>query len=158
MTFLSDLHALRSNQVFTMRSSRLNLARFLILLVLASNLQAALAFLLDPGTYAPAFELTGVPGQAAVRGIAVLFLMWNIPYLLAAWHPLKNLLSLKEAALMQTTGLLGETAILLTLPAAHPLLRNSIQRFIAFDAAGLLLLLAALCLMTSAHHSQPSSS
>lgn len=79
---------------------RLWLTRLLIISVIVWNLQAALAFLLAPAIYAPTFELSGVPGQAAVRGIAVLFFMWNVPYLLAAWHPRRNLLSLKEAMLM----------------------------------------------------------
>ena len=126
---------------------RLWLARLLIALVIAWNLQAALAFLLAPQAYAPSFELGGAPGAAAVRGIAVLFVMWNIPYLLAAWQPVRHLLSLKEAALMQVAGVLGETGILLSIEANHPILRASIQRFIAFDAAGLVLLLIALWLV-----------
>jgi hypothetical protein len=72
--------------------------------------------------------------------------MWNVPYLLAAWHPLHHLLSLKEATGMQAIGVLGETFILFTITTAHPTLRASIQRFISFDAAGLLLLLVALWL------------
>jgi hypothetical protein len=122
-------------------------ARLLIATVLAWNVQAALALLLAPALYAASFELSGVPGQAAVRGIAVLFVMWNIPYLLAAWQPGRHLLSLKEAVLMQAAGLLGETGILLSLEAGHPLLSAAILRFIAFDAAGLVLLLVALWLV-----------
>jgi len=128
-------------------STRLWLARSLILLVLAWNLQAALAFLLSPDSFAPGFELGGVPGQAAVRGIAVLFGMWNVPYLFAAWHPRRHNLSLKEALLMQFTGLLGETFILLSIDSSHAILRASIQRFITFDATGLLLLLLAFWLV-----------
>lgn len=128
-------------------SRRLWLARLLIATVTLWNLQAALAFLLAPQVYAPSFELDGVPGAAAVRGIAVLFAMWNIPYLLAAWQPRRHLLSLKEAVLMQTAGLLGETGILLSTGADHPVLRTAIQRFISFDAGGLLLLVLALWLV-----------
>jgi len=126
--------------------ARLWLARLLIITVIAWNLQAALAFLLAPASFAPAFELAGLPGQAAVQGIALLFIMWNVPYLVAAWHPRKHLLSLKEALAMQLIGLLGESALLLSLALSHPALRLSIQRFIAFDAAGLLLLLIAFWL------------
>ena len=116
---------------------RLWLARLLIVAVIAWNLQAAFIFLANPDAYAPAFELSGIPGAAAVRGIAVLFVMWNVPYLVACWQPRRYRLSLWEALVMQALGVLGETFILLSLPAGHTLLADSILRFIAFDAAGL---------------------
>ena len=125
---------------------RLWLARLLIAAVIAWNLQAAFIFLANPDAYAPAFELSGIPGAAAVRGIAVLFVMWNVPYLVACWQPRRYRLSLWEALVMQALGVLGETFILLSLPAGHTLLADSILRFIAFDAAGLPALGAALLL------------
>ncbi len=118
--------------------------RLLILPVTAWNLQAALAFTLQPESFAPGFMLSGVPGAAAVRGVGILFLMWNIPYLAALWHPQKNLLALKLAAAMQAVGLLGELYLLSTLTAEYATLAASIIRFVAFDGIGLLLLLAAL--------------
>ena len=126
---------------------RIWLARLLIALVMAWNLQAAFVFLTWPGAFAPGFELSGLPGEAAMRGIAVLFVMWNVPYVLAAWHPVRQLTSLKEAAVMQLIGLLGESAIFLSLPPVHTTLQGSILRFIAFDGSGLLALLAALWLV-----------
>ena len=125
---------------------RLWLARLLIVAVIAWNLQAAFIFLANPDAYAPAFELSGIPGAAAVRGIAVLFVMWNVPYLVACWQPRRYRRSLWEALVMQALGVLGETFILLSLPAGHTLLADSILRFIAFDAAGLPALGAALLL------------
>jgi hypothetical protein len=125
---------------------RLWSARILIGLVIAWNLQAALVFLLSPGVFAPGFELSGPPGEAAIRGIAILFIMWNVPYLVAAWHPRKHLLSLKEALVMQFIGLLGETVIFLNLPPAHNLLQSSILRFIIFDASGLAALVVSFWL------------
>jgi len=125
---------------------RLWLARLLIAAVIAWNLQAAFIFLANPDAYAPAFELNGIPGAAAVRGIAVLFVMWNVPYLVACWQPRRYRLSLWEALVMQALGVLGETFILLGLPTGHTLLADSILRFIAFDAAGLPALGAALLL------------
>ena len=122
---------------------RLWFSRFLIILVTAWNLQAALAFFIWPQAYAPSFELGGAPGFAAVRGIAVLFVMWNVPYVLAAWHPTKHLASLKEAIAMQTIGVAGETAIFLSLYTQHATLQHSILRFIWFDAAGLVALCTA---------------
>jgi hypothetical protein len=125
---------------------RLWLARLMIVAVIAWNLQAAFIFLANPDAYAPAFELSGIPGAAAVRGIAVLFVMWNVPYLVACWQPHRYRLSLWEALVMQALGVLGETFILLSLPAGHTLLADSILRFIAFDAVGLPALGAALLL------------
>lgn len=125
---------------------RIWLARLLIAVVLVWNLQAAVIFFLAPGRFAPAFELSGAPGETAVRGMAVLFVMWNVPYLVALWQPLRHRLSLWEALAMQSIGVLGESYIYATLPAAYPDLQASILRFVAFDAAGVILLAAALAL------------
>lgn len=126
---------------------RLWLARILIGLVIAWNVQAALIFLISPGAFASGFELNGIPGAAAVRGIAVLFLMWNVPYIVACWHPRRHILSLMEALAMQSLGLIGETCILLTLSQEQTILQTSILRFIAFDAAGLIALIMAFWLV-----------
>jgi hypothetical protein len=128
---------------------RLWLTRLLIAVVIAWNLQAAFIFLKNPDAYAPAFELSGVSGAAAVRGMGVLFVMWNVPYLVAGWQPRKHRLSLWEALAMQAVGVLGETFILLGLHPGHTLLVDSLRQFIAFDAAGLPALGAALLLTRS---------
>lgn len=119
---------------------RLWAARLLIAVVVVWNLQCALVFLLTPGVFAPGFELTGVPGEAALRGIAVLFVMWNIPYLLALWHPHRHRISLWEALAMQAVGVIGESVILFTLPAGYATLQSSLLRFIIFDFSGLVAL------------------
>ena len=123
---------------------RLNLSRGLIGLVILWNLQAGLVFLLWPERYTAAFELQGDAGAAALRGIGVLFLMWNVPYLVALWHPVRHRISLYEALAMQTIGQLGESVMYLTLPAIQIVLRVALLRFIAFDALGLALLLIAV--------------
>jgi hypothetical protein len=118
-------------------------ARFLIAVVVAWNLECALVFWLNPGVFAPGFELAGFPGAAAVRGFAVLFVMWNIPYLMALWNPSRHRLSLLEALAMQTVGVIGESFILFSLPSGHALLHASLLRFITFDAAGVVFLIWA---------------
>ena len=123
--------------------SRLWLARLLIGIVFLWNVQCALAFLIAPATFAPGFELSGAAGAAAVRGMGVLFLMWNVPYAVALWHPVRHRVSLYEAVAMQTIGLIGESLILLSLGGAHPVAAGSVTRFIAFDGAGVLLLALA---------------
>ena len=122
---------------------RLWVARLLIAGVVAWNLECALVFWLNPGVFAPGFELAGVPGAAAVQGFAVLFVMWNIPYLVAFWHPIRHRHSVWEALVMQTVGVIGESLILFSLPAGHAILHASLLRFIIFDAVGVLLLIGA---------------
>jgi hypothetical protein len=126
-------------------------ARLLIAVVVAWNLQCALVFLFNPGLYAPGFELDGIPGQAAIRGFAVLFVMWNIPYLLALWQPQRNRVSLWEALAMQVVGLIGESLILCSIPVGHPILHTSVMRFIVFDAAGVVCLIGAILLSKMKH-------
>jgi hypothetical protein len=130
--------------------TRLTFARLLTGLVLLWNVQCALSFLLWPERYAPGFELSGAPGAAAVRGMGVLFIMWNVPYALATWHPLRYRVSLYEALAMQSIGFAGETLIYLNLPAVHALARSSIGRFMFFDGAGVILLLLAAIILRPA--------
>jgi hypothetical protein len=125
------------------RPSRLLLSRFLIGAVLFVNIQAAIAFLINPDVYAPWYELSGSVGKATVKGFGVLFLMWNVPYLIAFIHPRKHRMSLYEALAMQCIGLLGELFIWFDLPLTNLLLRRSIMRFVLFDGVGLIILILA---------------
>ena len=122
---------------------RLWLGRLLIGMVMLWNVQCAVAFLVAPGIYASGFELSGPAGEAMVRGMGVLFLMWNVPYAVALWHPVRQRTSLYEAVAMQTIGLIGESLILVSLRGGHPVAAGSVTRFIAFDGAGVLLLALA---------------
>ena len=121
--------------------------RFLIGAVTIWNLQAAIVFLFSPQSFVHAYELSGEVGEAAVRGVGVLFLMWNIPYVFATYDPVRYRLALIFALLMQFTGLIGESYILSTLSAEHVILRMSILRFIVFDGVGLMLLFLAWLLI-----------
>jgi hypothetical protein len=119
------------------------LARTAIGVVLFFNLECAMAFLWAPQDFTPGFELQGAAGSAAMRGMGILFLMWNVPYLFAAWQPNRHRLSLYEALIMQTIGVIGESLLLWSLNGGHLALTLSMTRFIAFDAGGLLLLCLA---------------
>ncbi len=137
--------------MFVMRV-RKGIARFFIAVVVFFNLQAAVAFLAYPGRYAPGFELNGVAGEALVRGMGILFLMWNVPYLVALVDPLRYRVSLYEAVAMQAIGVIGESILLASLVGEHPALTATANRFIAFDGAGLgLLVLAAILTMRKYH-------
>ena len=90
---------------------RIWLTRLLVGAVLAMNVHSAIYFFTNPALAAPAYQLTGIPGEAAIRGFAILFLMWNVPYALATWHPFRFRISLYEAVAMQAIGLVGESLI-----------------------------------------------
>jgi hypothetical protein len=126
---------------------RIWIARLFIGIVTAWNLQAAFIFIFSPGGFVRSYELSGVAGEAAVRGVGVLFLMWNVPYLFALQNPVRYKLALYFALFMQFVGLIGESYILSTLSMEHLILRNSILRFITFDGAGLLFLVLAYLLI-----------
>ncbi len=118
-------------------------SRLLIAIVLFWNLQAAFYFMLSPQNYVASFQLEGVPGKAAIMGIGILFLMWQVPYILALLHPVRFRVSLLEAVIMQSIGFVAETGLLFSIPMEYQQLRSSILRFIIFDGAGLLLLIGA---------------
>lgn len=123
--------------------SRQWFARILIGLVILSNLECAILFIVHPEKSAPGYELSGVTGNFAIQGMGILFLMWSVPYIFALIHPLKYRVSLIQAGIMQTIGLAGESLLLAALPAGHPVLFSSIVRFILFDAGGWILLILA---------------
>ncbi len=127
---------------------KLWLSRILIFIVFFFNVQCAVVFLLDAAAYAPSFELSGAAGEGMVRGLGLLFLMWNVPYAVALWHPLRHKLSLLEAVVMQAIGFFGETTLQLTYSAGHPVLSASIERFMIFDGLGLVCLLLAAWLVS----------
>ena len=122
---------------------RVWLSRLLIGIVLFFNVECALMFIIKPEAFTWGFELNGETGEAMIRGLGVLFLMWNVPYVFAVWNPIKFRISLYEAILMQTIGVIGESLIFITLPGNHPTIHNTILRFVLFDTFGILALIAA---------------
>ncbi len=129
------------------------LGRVLIGIVLFFNVQCALAFLVAPESFAPGFELSGAVGAGMVRGMGILFLMWNVPYALAFIHPRRWRVSLYEALAMQAIGFLSETLLLLTFPPGHSLIQTTVGRFIAFDGSGLVFLALAAWLVRTTNSS-----
>jgi hypothetical protein len=137
--------------------SQIWLAKILIGLVMLINLQCALAFFFYPNRYAPFYELSGLPGETAIRGFGILFMMWNVPYAVALYNPTKNRLSLYEAFVMQIIGVVGETIIYTGIPDNHASLRNAVLRFIIFDGSGVLTLLLAVILVKKSDHNNMAS-
>jgi hypothetical protein len=124
--------------------SRVWAARILIGLVFLFNIQCAVVFLVWPENFVPGFQLSGVAGTGVIRGFGLLFLMWNVPYFFACYHPTRNRVSLIEAVVMQSIGLAGEILILATFPKGYEILAGTISRFIWFDSFGLFALCLAL--------------
>ncbi len=118
-------------------------ARAAVLAVFCLNVQCALQFVLWPGRFAGAYELSGAAGEAAVRGLGVAFLMWNATYPPVIAAPSRHRALYLVVLAQQAIGLLGETGILLSLPEGHGTLAASLLRFIAFDGGGLVLMAGA---------------
>jgi len=137
------------NALFTRKNNTKSIwaARLLIAIVLFLNLQASFLFMLTPDAFVPAFQLEGVPGRTAIIGYGILFLMWQVPYVFALQHPVRFRVSLWQALIMQVIGTVGESILLTTIPGEYELLRGSIQRFILFDSAGVLILVGAILLI-----------
>jgi hypothetical protein len=127
----------------TRQELRDRIGQILIGLVFLFNVQCAIAFIFTPDTYSPGFEVSGVMGAGIVRGMGLLFLMWNVPYLVALINPVKYRISLYEAVAMQAIGFAGESLLLATFPPGHALIRATLWRFILFDGCGLLALILA---------------
>lgn len=118
--------------------------RIAFAVVFIVNMQCALVFIFDSATYAPAYQLSGPEGNAAVAGIGVAFLMWNCTYPLFIWQPGRFRVLGWVIVVQQVIGLIGESVIYANLPAAgYELLQAGIMGFIAFDGFGLALMAAS---------------
>jgi hypothetical protein len=92
------------------RSLFLWIARLIVGVVFFFNVTCALEFIARPGDYAPGFELSGLPGEAMVRGIGILFLMWNATYPPVLVRPDRERTLFAVVLAQQAIGVLGETA------------------------------------------------
>lgn len=127
------------------------IARGLIGIVLGMNLACAIDFIARPNLYLRAYELSGEVGRVVIIGFGILFLMWQVPYFFAIFHPHRNRVALIQAILMQAIGFIGESLLLRTIPTQHAVLRVSILRFVYFDGGGLLLLILAFLIGSRTH-------
>jgi hypothetical protein len=119
------------------------IARLLIGLVLLFNITCAFQFLISPQLYSSSFGFLKESGTGVIRGYGILFLMWNIPYLFAFANPIRFQVSLVEAIIMQSIGILGEGWIRTSLPQTAEQTTNMITRFLFFDVFGLIALMSA---------------
>jgi hypothetical protein len=130
-------------------------ARLALSVVFFFNTTCAVAFIRRPEAYAPSFEVSGTAGAALVRGMGLLFLMWNVTYPLAIWNPQGHRWLFAIILLQQAIGVIGETWMVLTLPPGHETLAASGLRFIAFDAGGLIAMGVAFALLQISRSDSP---
>ena len=123
------------------------ITRIAFTLVFLLNVQCALQFIFTPEGFAPSYELSGVPGIIATQGMGITFLMWNVTYPAFIVAPKRFKVLGYVILAQQAVGLVGESCLLLGLPAGHALLSASILRFIIFDGIGLVIMAVAFILL-----------
>ena len=119
---------------------RLWVARVLVAAVFFINVMCAVQFVVVPADFAPAYQLEGAIAEPIVRSIGICFLMWNATYPPIIVHPERYRVLFGVVIAQQVIGLIGESLLLFSLGPGLEQLAASIIRFIAFDAAGLVLL------------------
>lgn len=127
-------------------NTRIWIARVLVALVFAINVQCALQFILWPGAYTGAYQVEGASAEVMVRTVGICFLMWNATYPPIIARPDRYRVLFGVVIAQQTIGLVGESLLLATLQPGLEILASSIMRFVIFDAAGLVLLAIAFAL------------
>lgn len=127
-------------------NTRIWVARVLVALVFAINVQCALQFILWPGAYTGAYQVEGASAEVMVRTVGICFLMWNATYPPIIARPDRYRVLFGVVIAQQTIGLVGESLLLATLQPGLEILASSIMRFVIFDAAGLVLLAIAFAL------------
>ena len=125
---------------------RIWVARVLVALVFAINVQCALQFILWPGAYTGAYQVEGASAEVMVRTVGICFLMWNATYPPIIARPDRYRVLFGVVIAQQAIGLVGESLLLATLQPGLEILASSIMRFVIFDAAGLVLLAIAFAL------------
>ena len=125
---------------------RIWIARVLVVLVFAIDVQCAVQFILWPDAYTAAYQVEGASAEAMVRTVGICFLMWNATYPPVFVHPDRYRVLFGVVIAQQLIGLVGEALLLTSLQPGLEVLASSIVRFIVFDAAGLVLLASAFLL------------
>lgn len=123
------------------------ICRICFAFVFIVNVQCALHYVISPADYVGGFQLSGVEGEAAVRGLGIAFLMWNTTYPAFIANPERFKVLGWVILVQQLIGLVGESILFATLPAGYSSLAGSIQSFITFDATGFFLMLVSFFLL-----------
>lgn len=127
---------------FKKTGAGLIVAKTLYLIVFISNMICIIAFLTDPEGYIYSYQVKGSLGAiAAIQGFGVAFAMWNVTYPFYIFSRKNNKTLGLVIIVQQVVGLIGELYIQSGLSSECEILYDSIERFVFFDAGGLVLLL-----------------
>jgi len=116
------------------------IAQFIVGVVFIINITCAMAFICQPDKYVGGFEVGGIQGRLVVQAMGILFLMWNATYPPVIMNPIKQKTLFGVILAQQAIGVIGESWLMITIPAGHPVLQATVMRFIYFDGAGLILM------------------
>ncbi len=122
------------------------ISRALVAAVFIVNVQCAFQFIIWPDAYTAAYQVEGPSAETMVQTVGICFLMWNATYPPVIARPTRYRTLFCVVIAQQLIGLVGESALLASLPSGLEVLAASIARFVAFDAAGLVLLCIAFAL------------
>ncbi len=133
--------------------------RICFCVVFLLNIQCALSFIFVPGNYVASYQLEGSAGMAAIQGIGVAFLMWNVTYPAFIVAPRKFKVLGWVVIVQQLVGLVGESFILVSIASMSgmELLGSSILRFIIFDGAGLVIMVISFIVLLKSRLPKPVS-
>lgn len=144
-----------SEQISRQRRAAPWVARALVAVVFAVNVQCALQFVTAPAAYAPAYQVEGPGALAFVQTVGILFLMWNVAYLPVIANPARHRACFGVILAQQVVGLAGEAALRAGMGSDLAVLSASVARFVAFDAAGLALLAVAFAITRTPKKDRP---
>ena len=130
------------------------LARIAVFAVFFLNVMCAVQFIAEPVRYAAAYGLPATEEAGAmVAGLGVAFLMWNATYPAVICSPRRFRALFVVVLVQQAIGLIGESCIyahLIGEGLGTGLMAGGILRFIFFDGAGLVIMLAAFIVLVRA--------
>jgi hypothetical protein len=118
-------------------------ARLCIVCVFAWNMSCAISFIIDPSQGTVGYELSGVGAIAAIRGMGVIMLMWNISYIPLIYKPSRFRCMFVVVIIQQLIAVAGDMYVVLFDASSASMLYDSVTRFLMFDIAGIVLLIIA---------------
>lgn len=130
-------------------------ARVALGCVFIANISCAVSFILHPQNYTGSFEINGVSGEIIIQSFGILFLMWNATYPPVLLRPNAQRTLFSIILAQQVIGLVGETWLMLELPAGHPALYATGLRFIVFDGFGLVIMAMAFVYLILSTRARP---
>ncbi|WP_350455387.1 hypothetical protein [Slackia heliotrinireducens] len=107
----------------------------------------AIVFISEPAGHLKMFQLSGVPGQAAVRALGVAMVVWLCTYPLVIFNPRTNIKMFFIVLLQQVVTLAGALIIRMGMPVGYATLAGTLNIFILADAICTALLLVTFIWM-----------